>query len=87
MEPTHLFYTNSINLSEIYFSDIQKIIKFHEDINLIDNKNILIGNMRFQNQHRCLQGQEKLKGKKKKKRTDIQFKWNLYEDIKGLHGK
>jgi len=87
MEPTHIFYTTSINFVEIYFLDIQKIIKFHEDTNVIDNKNVLIGNMKFQNQNRCLQGQEKLKGKKKKKRTDIQFKWNLYEDVKELHGK
>ena len=87
MEPTHILYATNLNLNEIYISSIQKILKFHEDINLVSEKYVLVGNMTFQNQHRCLQGQEKLKGKEKKKRTDIQFKWNLYKDIKGLNEK
>jgi hypothetical protein len=79
--PTHLLYSSHCELSNIKIAKMEKVVKFHLEI---ENQTLKVGNLNFQAYQRCLQGQEMTSSKN---RNDIQFKWpGLSIDIGQING-
>ena len=71
-EPDYILYTNKIDLSNISFSNMNRVIALNNK--KVVSNGVKIGNLSLQNWNRCLGGQDLIQGATKH-RNDIQFKW------------
>lgn len=78
--PDFLIYTQNENLNQVKIMSMEDVINFHKSNFDTREKYVTLGNLTFQNWNRCCSGQD-LKPNANKHRNDIQFKWNLINDI------
>lgn len=81
--PDYLIYSHHGTLNDLSLKSMDEVLNFHKR-NLKSRAGFIsIGNLTYQNWNRCCKGQD-LKLGATKHRNDIQFKWNLVDDINDI---